>query len=103
MSVFLSFADEGSSFVYGYLVNGKPFNTFNRTNFPNGTDIPEGDSFQTAVDVANVLNNNGFISGQFSFEVLIENLKFVESVYHQNVWMILMELNYVILTSLIEV
>jgi nucleoside permease NupC len=25
VSVFLSYADEGSGFVYGYLVTGKPF------------------------------------------------------------------------------
>ena len=60
MSVFLSYADKGSSFVYGYLVTGQPFNPDkyapNATFGLNGTDL-------IAAEVAGIFNNNGYIFG----------------------------------------
>jgi hypothetical protein len=60
--VFLSYADEGSKFVYGYLVSGQPFNTqgYNTTgNISNSSDVRE-----TAFEVAAFYNANGVINGK---------------------------------------
>ena len=65
MSVFLSYANEGSSFVYGYLVNGKAFNEFDPAVYPNGTAVSDDETYQTAVGVAKIFNDGGFMSGQF--------------------------------------
>ena len=57
--MFLSYADEGSKFVYGYLVSGQPFNTQGYNVTGNISDIE-----RTAYEVATFYNANGVINGK---------------------------------------
>jgi len=57
VSVFLSFADKGSSFVYGYLVTSQPFN-LNRGN------VTFSEMETLALEVAAIYNNQGYFFGR---------------------------------------
>ena len=58
VSTFLAFTDAGSGFVFGYLVDQKPFNTFALE--PNST----------ALEVAEAINNAKAINFVFMFKIL---------------------------------
>jgi len=55
VTLFLSYANQGSSFVYGYLVTGKPFNLEGKSNL---TGVNE-----TAVEIAEIFNTQGYFNG----------------------------------------
>lgn len=55
VSTFLSYADKGSTFVFGYLVTGQPFN-------PNPNENLTGIN-ETASEISEIFNSQGYLSG----------------------------------------
>jgi hypothetical protein len=67
VSLFLSYADKGSTFVFGYLVTGQPFNPNPNANL---TGINE-----TATEISEIFNSQGYLSGKTTLFILFNSQK----------------------------